>query len=94
MVRAIWNEQVIADSDDTIELESNLYFPPESLAREFFRRSDYETVCPWKGTASYLHVVVGDEINENAAWFYREPSPAAAPIKDRVAFWNGVLIKP
>ncbi|MEL7449244.1 MAG: DUF427 domain-containing protein, partial [Pseudomonadota bacterium] len=55
MVRAIWNEQVIADSDDTIELENNLYFPQESLNKEFFRRSDYQTVCPWKGTASYLH---------------------------------------
>lgn len=94
MVQAIWNEQVIAQSDDTIVLEKNHYFPAQSLNKQYFRRSAYETVCPWKGTASYLHVVVDGEVNENAAWYYREPKPAAAQIRDRVAFWNGVLIKP
>ena len=94
MVRAVWNDAVLADSDDTIELERSHYFPLKTLEKRFFRRSDYETVCPWKGRASYLHVVVDGDINENAAWYYREPSPAAARIKDRVAFWNGVLLKP
>ena len=93
MVQAVWNEVVLAESDDTLELEQNHYFPVDSLNKQFFRRSEYETVCPWTGTASYLHVVVDGEVNENAAWYYREPSPAAARIKDRVAFWNGVLVK-
>ncbi|MEM9056334.1 MAG: DUF427 domain-containing protein [Pseudomonadota bacterium] len=92
-MRAVWNDQVLAESNDTIELEGNHYFPAESLKKALFRRSEHETVCPWKGTANYLHVVVDGEVNENAAWYYREPKSAAARIKDRVAFWNGVLVK-
>ena len=92
MARAIWNDTVIAESDDTIVVEGNHYFPPESLVREHFRASEKHTVCPWKGTASYFDVVVDGQTNADAAWTYPEPKDAAAEIKGRIAFWKGVQI--
>lgn len=91
-MKAIWNGAVIAESDDTVLVEGNHYFPSDSLREEFFRDSDHSTVCGWKGTASYRHVVVGDQVNENAAWFYPEPKPAAEEIRGRFAFWRGVVV--
>jgi uncharacterized protein (DUF427 family) len=91
-MKAIWNGAVIAESDDTVLIEGNHYFPPDSLRQEHFRDSDHSTVCGWKGTASYRHVVVDGQVNENAAWFYPDPKPAAEEIRDRYAFWRGVVI--
>jgi uncharacterized protein (DUF427 family) len=91
-MRAIWNDAVLADSDDTVVVEGNHYFPADSLRREHFRPSDHRSVCPWKGTASYYDVVVGDEVNAQAAWYYPQPKEAAAQIKGRVAFWRGVVV--
>jgi uncharacterized protein (DUF427 family) len=92
-MKAIWNNTVIAESDQTVEVENNQYFPPESINSEFFNLSDTHTVCPWKGRASYFHLKVGDEKNIDAAWFYPHPKPEAAQIKNYVAFWNGVKIE-
>lgn len=91
-MRAIWKNTVIAESDDTIVVEGNHYFPAESLRHEYFRVSDHHSLCPWKGTASYYDVVVGDEVNANAAWYYPEPKDAAAQIRGHVAFWRGVEV--
>lgn len=93
-MQAIWNGEVLAESDDTVVVEGNHYFPPSSIKPEFFEAASWGTVCPWKGTASYYSVEVGGEINENAAWFYPEPSEAAAEIRNRVAFWKGVKVQP
>lgn len=92
-MKATWNGAVLAESDDTVVVEGNHYFPPASLKPEHFAASDHTSVCPWKGTASYHHVVAGGETNENAAWVYRDPKSAAAEIKDHVAFWKGVQIE-
>ena len=92
MMRAIWNGTVLAESDDTVVVEGNHYFPLESLRREHFRDSDLHSVCPWKGTASYYDVVVGDAVNAGAAWYYPTPKPAAQEIAGRVAFWKGVQV--
>ncbi|HEY8585674.1 MAG TPA: DUF427 domain-containing protein [Rhodanobacter sp.] len=92
-MRAIWKDCVIAESDDTVIVEGNHYFPPESLKREHFRDSTRNTVCPWKGTASYFDVVVNDEVNPGAAWYYPEPKAAAEEIRGRVAFWRGVTVQ-
>ena len=92
-MRAIWNGVTIAESDQTVELEGNHYFPLESLAKEYFRDSPATTVCPWKGVANYYDVVVNGATNERAAWTYRTPSDAADYIKDYVAFWRGVEVK-
>ena len=88
-MKAIWNNEVLAESDSTIVVEGNHYFPPDSVKREFFKESDTHTTCPWKGEASYYTVSVGDEENKDAAWYYPEPKDAAKQIKDYVAFWNG-----
>ena len=93
MAKAIWQGQIIAESDDFEVVEGNVYFPPGAIKKEFFEPSDHNTVCPWKGTASYHHVVVDGERNENAAWFYPEPKSAAANIKDHIAFWKGVVVE-
>ena len=93
MAKAIWQGQVIAESDDYEVVEGNVYFPREAIKEEFFETSEHHSVCPWKGTASYHHVVVGGERNENAAWFYPAPKSAAAGIKDHVAFWKGVTVE-
>lgn len=91
-MRATWNGTVLAESDDTVVVEGNHYFPGDSLKRELFTETDTHTVCPWKGTASYLTVEVDGQRNEDAAWFYPDPKDAAAEIKDRVAFWKGVEV--
>jgi uncharacterized protein (DUF427 family) len=93
MPKAIWNGQVIAETDTFETVEGNIYFPPESVKREFFQPSDTHTVCPWKGTASYYTVAVDGRENRDAAWFYPDPKPAAANIKDHVAFWRGVTVE-
>lgn len=91
-VRATWNGQVIAESDQTVVVEGNHYFPPESVRREFLRDSDTTTVCSWKGTANYFSLEVDGQTNRDAAWYYREPKSAARAIKGRVAFWRGVEV--
>jgi uncharacterized protein (DUF427 family) len=93
-MKAIWNSAVLADSDQTIVIEGNHYFPPDSVKRQCLEHSDTHTFCPWKGEASYYDVVVNGEINRDAAWYYPEPKPAAAQIKDHVAFWHGVTVEP
>jgi len=93
-MKAEWRGAVLAQSDDTVVVEGNHYFPRESLADEFFRDSAQTSVCPWKGTASYLDVVVGDERNDGAAWHYPDPKPAASEITGHVAFWKGVTVSP
>jgi uncharacterized protein (DUF427 family) len=92
-MRAIWNGTVLAESDDTVVVEGNHYFPAESVKREHFADSDKTTFCPWKGTASYYSVNVNGDENRDAAWYYAEPYAAAAEIRDRVAFWNGVTVE-
>jgi uncharacterized protein (DUF427 family) len=92
-MKATWNGVTIADSDDTVVVEGNHYFPPESLNRRYLRESDHTTVCPWKGVAGYYDVVVDGEASENAAWVYREPKGAASEIRDHVAFWKGVEVE-
>jgi uncharacterized protein (DUF427 family) len=91
-MKAIWNDTVLAESDDTVVVEGNHYFPPESIRAEHFKPSDTHTVCGWKGTASYHNVVVNGQTNADAAWFYPEPKDAAKEIKDRIAFWRGVQV--
>ncbi|WP_206052084.1 DUF427 domain-containing protein [Nonlabens xiamenensis] len=91
-MKAIWNEQVIAESDETIVVENNHYFPPDSIKPEFYKKSDTTSVCPWKGTASYYHLVVGDETNQDAAWYYPATKHAAKEIESYVAFWKGVKV--
>jgi uncharacterized protein (DUF427 family) len=93
-MRAIWNGQVIAESDATRVVEGNHYFPPGALRREHFRPSETHTTCSWKGVASYYHVVVDGKENRDAAWTYPDPTPAAAGIRDHVAFWRGVTVEP
>lgn len=93
MPKAIWNDTVIAESDDTIVVEGNHYFPPESIKREHFKGSGHSSHCPWKGDASYYHVEVDGDVNENAAWYYAEPKDAAGKIKGYVAFWHGVKVE-
>lgn len=93
MPTATWNDATIATSDDTVVVESNHYFPRESVDDSLVEASDHTTVCPWKGTAHYLHVTVNGQRNENAAWYYPEPKQAAASIRGRVAFWKGVRVQ-
>ena len=92
MPKAIWNGKIIAQSDDTIVVEGNHYFPPETINREYFAESESHTVCHWKGVASYRNVQVNEKVNRDAAWFYPEPSQAAKNIQGYVAFWRGVEI--
>ncbi len=92
-VRAVCNGTVIADSDDTIVVEGNHYFPPDDVNRDFLERSDRQTLCPWKGRARYYDVVIDGERIPAAAWYYRDPSPAATKLNDRVAFWRGVEVE-
>ena len=92
MMQAKWNGQVIARSDDTVVVEGNHYFPRESVEDAVLVDSTKTSGCPWKGTAHYYSLRVGDETNTDAAWYYPQPKEAAAQIKDRVAFWNGVEV--
>lgn len=92
-VRATWNGAVLAESDRTVMVEGNQYFPPDSLRRDLLARSDKHTRCPWKGQASYYDIVVGDAVNPAGAWYYPDPLPDAAGIRDHVAFWQGVAVE-
>ncbi len=92
MPKAIWNGVVLAESDRCEVIEGNQYFPPEAVNRAYLRESSTHTVCGWKGTASYYDVVVGGEVNKDAAWYYPHPQDAARQIKDYVAFWHGVQV--
>jgi uncharacterized protein (DUF427 family) len=92
MPKAIWNGAVLAESDKTIKVEGNDYFPPDSVRRDLFAESATHTRCHWKGLASYYDVVVDGKVNHDAAWYYPEPSKAAEEIKDYVAFWHGVSV--
>lgn len=94
MPKARWNGAVLAESDDTRVVEGNHYFPPDSLDRRYFQPSATNTVCGWKGTASYYDVVVDGATNSDAAWYYPEPKPAAEEISGYVAFWKGVEVQP
>ena len=87
MYQAVWNNVVIAESDKTIEVEGNKYFPEESVGKEYLMASEHTSVCPWKGTASYHHLNVNNEKNENAVWYYPEPKSKASNIKNYMAFW-------
>ncbi|HVW97075.1 MAG TPA: DUF427 domain-containing protein [Mucilaginibacter sp.] len=91
-MKAIWNDRVIAESDSTIVVENNHYFPPDSINMEYFKPSATHTTCPWKGLASYYTVEVDGAKNPDAAWYYPDPKPAAANIADYVAFWKGVKV--
>ena len=93
-VRAVWNGAVIAESDRTLVLEGNHYFPVEDIDPAVLRDSDETSWCPWKGTASYYDVEAGGERNRGAAWYYRDPKRAAEAIRDHVAFWRGVRVEP
>ena len=93
MPRALWNNAVIATSDDTVVVEGNHYFPEVSVDHTYLRPSTTHTVCPWKGTASYYDVIVGDAVNKDAAWYYPTPSDAARQITGRIAFWKGVKVE-
>ena len=92
-MKAIWKGKTIAASSNTVVVEGNHYFPLESVSMEHLKPSSKTTVCPWKGTASYYSVVVGDEENLDAAWYYPTPKDAAAQIKDHIAFWRAVAIQ-
>ena len=92
-MKAIWNDAVLAESDETIVVEGNHYFPPDSVNREYFRESDKHSTCPWKGLASYYDVVVDGKVNKDAAWYYPAPKEAAKQITGYVAFWKGVQVK-
>lgn len=91
-MKAIWNGTVVAESDDTVLVEGNHYFPAASLKREYVLPSNTKTMCSWKGQASYLTLFVNGDANPDAVWFYPDPREAAAQIKDRVAFWKGVQV--
>jgi uncharacterized protein (DUF427 family) len=93
MPRAVWNGVALADSEHTVELEGKHYFPPESLNRVYFVDSPTRSRCPWKGVARYYTIVVGDQVNLDAAWSYPHPSPLARRIRGHVAFWGGVHIE-
>ena len=91
-MKAIWNGKIIAESDKTIKIEGNHYFPASAIQKEFLATSGTKTVCPWKGTASYYNLVVDGETNADAVWYYPEPKAMAAEIKDYIAFWRGVQV--
>ena len=91
-MKAIWNEQVLAESTDTVVVEGNHYFPAKALDQSFFKKSAQTSFCPWKGTASYYDIVVDDQTSEGAAWYYPSASDKAKHIEGRVAFWRGVAV--
>ncbi|MCH2235512.1 MAG: DUF427 domain-containing protein [Crocinitomicaceae bacterium] len=92
-MKAIWNGVTIAESDDTVIIENNHYFPADSIKKEYFKDSNTHTTCPWKGVASYYSIEVDGQTNPDAAWYYPEVSELAKGIKGRVAFWKGVEVK-
>lgn len=91
-MKAVWNNTVIAESDETVEVEGNQYFPAESIHKDYFQPSETHSVCGWKGTASYYDVVVDGNANKDAAWYYPEAKPDAKNIEGYVAFWKGVEV--
>ncbi|MFO7922867.1 MAG: DUF427 domain-containing protein [Bacteroidales bacterium] len=91
-MKAIWNNKVLAESNDTEVIEGNHYFPPDSVNNEYFVKSDTKSVCPWKGTAHYYSLEADGKINKDAAWYYPYPRSEAKQIKDYVAFWKGVKV--
>jgi uncharacterized protein (DUF427 family) len=93
MAKATWEGAILAESDKTIEIEGNQYFPPNAIHKEHFKPSAARSVCPWKGTASYYDLEVDGKQNAGAAWYYPEPKDAAKQIKDYVAFWKGVKVE-
>jgi uncharacterized protein (DUF427 family) len=93
-MRAIWKGTTIAESDDAIKLEGYYYFPQSSVKMEYLRESSYRTFCPWKGTASFYSVEVNGETNKDSAWHYPTPSERGAIVKDRIAFWKGIIVLP
>jgi len=93
MKKAIWKDVVLAESDKSIVIESNDYFPPESVKREFLKESQTHTTCPWKGEASYYNVEINGQVNKDAAWYYPNPKPEATQIKNHIAFWKGVIVQ-
>ena len=92
-MKAIWNNTLIAESDDTVLVEGNHYFPESALRREFIAFSNHKTSCPWKGQAGYYSLLVNGELNTDAAWYYADPKPEAEMVRGRVAFWKGVKIE-
>ena len=94
MPKAIWEDTVIADSDQCVVVEGNQYFPPESVKKEFLQPIDRTTVCGWKGIANYYDVVVNGKRNPGAAWYYADPRPDADMVRGRIAFWKGVKVEP
>jgi uncharacterized protein (DUF427 family) len=92
-MKATWQDTVLAESDETVVVEGNHYFPAESIKREYFRQSDTQTHCPWKGEASYYDIVIDGAVNKDAAWYYPEPKSAAQQITNHVAFWKGVRVE-
>lgn len=92
-MKAIWKNQILAESDKTIQIEGNQYFPADSINKEFFKSSNTHSTCPWKGIASYYNIEVSGEVNKDAAWYYPDPKSAAKEIQDYVAFWKGVEVK-
>jgi uncharacterized protein (DUF427 family) len=93
VLRAVWNGVVLAETERTVRVEGNHYFPPESLRREYFTDSPTKSLCPWKGLANYCTIVVDGTVNPDAAWYYPHPSPLARRIRNHVAFWNGVRVE-
>lgn len=93
-MRAVWNGQIVAESDDIITVEGNAYFPTTSLRQEFVQPSSHTSVCGWKGTAQYYTLSVDGQTNKDAVWYYPEPKQAAADVTGRVAFWKGVSVSP
>ncbi len=93
-MKAMWKDTILAESEDTIFIEGNHYFPPESIRQEFFRESDHHSICHWKGTASYYDIAVEGDVNSNAAWYYPETTDAAKPIRGYIGFWRGVVVEP
>ncbi len=93
-MKAIWNGVTLAESDDTVVVESNHYFPADSIVEEYFKESATHTTCAWKGEASYKTIEVAGQSNPDAAWYYPSPKDAAAEIKDHYAFWKGVTVEP
>jgi uncharacterized protein (DUF427 family) len=89
-MKVIRNNIVLAESEDTIVIEGNHYFPPDSINQQYFKKSDTHTNCPWKGEANYYHIVLGEEAENDAAWYYPAPREAARQIKNYVAFYKGV----
>lgn len=92
-MKAIWKGTIIAKSDEVEEIEGNIYFPIDSVYKEFLLESNTRSTCPWKGQARYFHVMVDGEVNEDAAWYYPEPNNGVELLENRIAFWKGVQIK-